>query len=64
MMFLKLLIFGNNSLFLFLKQVNKKVQKANIKATNPFTASDFTYNPFMNAIEQTYIWVESKKWSN
>ncbi len=46
----------------YLKQINREAKKANKKARNPFLAQDFAYNPFMSAIEQTYIWVERNKW--
>ncbi len=46
----------------YVKKVNKKVRKADKKAKNPFLEHSFAYNPFMSAIEQTYIWVEQKKW--
>lgn len=42
----------------FLKKTNKKVKKLEEKAKNPFIESSFAYNPFINAFEQTYIWVE------
>ena len=42
----------------YFKQLNKKMNKVNDKAKNPFLEYNFAYNPFMSAIEQTYIWVE------
>lgn len=42
----------------YIKQVNKKTNKFNDKAKNPFLEYSFSYNPFISAIEQTYIWVE------
>ena len=42
----------------YFRQVNKRVKKMDDKARNPFLESNFAYNPFMSAIEQTYIWVE------
>lgn len=48
----------------YLKQVNKKTDKLNEKARNPFLEYSFAYNPFINAIEQTYIWVEKNTRKN
>lgn len=45
----------------YLKQLNKKTKDINKKAKNPFLEHSFAYNPFMSAIEQTYIWVERNK---
>lgn len=45
----------------YLKNINKKVKNAEKSAKNPFLEKNFAYNPFMSAIEQTYIWVERKK---
>lgn len=42
----------------YLKQTTKKIKKMDDKAKNPFIESNFAYNPFMSAFEQTYIWVE------
>lgn len=45
----------------YLKQLNKKTKKIDERAKNPFLEHSFAYNPFMSAIEQTYIWVERTK---
>lgn len=45
----------------YVEQLNRKVEKASKKAKNPFLEYSFAYNPFMGAIEQTYIWVERNK---
>lgn len=45
----------------YIKILNKKIEKADKKAKNPFLEHDFAYNPFMSAIEQTYIWIERSK---
>ena len=42
----------------YIQKANKKADKINEKAKNPFLEYSFTYNPFISAIEQTYIWVE------
>ncbi len=45
----------------YIKKMNFKIRKINKKAKNPFLEYNFSYNPFMGAIEQTYIWVERSK---
>lgn len=45
----------------YFKTINKSVKKVDDKAKNPFLEHSFAYNPFMSAIEQTYIWVERTK---
>ena len=45
----------------YLKNVNKKTNKISEKAKNPFLEYSFAYNPFVSAIEQTYVWVERNK---
>jgi len=45
----------------YIIKINTKAKKADKKARNPFLEHNFAYNPFMSAIEQTYIWVEQKK---
>ncbi len=45
----------------YINKLNKCTDKADKKAKNPFLEYNFAYNPFMSAIEQTYIWVEQKK---
>lgn len=41
-------------------KLNNKSKEINKNARNPFLERDFAYNPFLGAIEQTYIWIESK----
>ena len=38
------------------EEIREKVESE--LAKNPFLEYSFTYNPFISAIEQTYIWVE------
>ncbi|MCD8025048.1 MAG: hypothetical protein LUE64_05890 [Candidatus Gastranaerophilales bacterium] len=45
----------------YFNKLNENVKKVEKKAKNPFLEHNFAYNPFMNAIEQTYIWVERTK---
>ncbi len=45
----------------YFKYINKKADRADKKAKNPFLECNFTYNPFVSAFEQTYIWVEKTK---
>lgn len=45
----------------FIIKLNTKAKKADKKAKNPFLENDFAYNPFMSAIEQTYVWIEREK---
>lgn len=44
----------------YFQKLNNKSEEIGKKAKNPFLERDFAYNPFTSAIEQTYIWVESK----
>lgn len=44
----------------YIEKVNTETERADKKAKNPFLQHNFAYNPFMSAIEQTYIWVERK----
>ncbi len=43
----------------YLDFINEKTDKINKKAKNPFLEQNFAYNPFISAIEQTYVWVEN-----
>ena len=45
----------------YIKKLNIGADKINKKARNPFLEYNFAYNPFMGAIEQTYIWIERSK---
>ncbi len=45
----------------YVDKLKKEMKKMDRKAKNPFLQHNFAYNPFMNAIEQTYIWVERTK---
>lgn len=45
----------------YVEKLKKEMKKMDKKAKNPFLEHNFAYNPFMSAIEQTYIWVERTK---
>lgn len=42
----------------YVDKLRLEMKKMDRKAKNPFLEHNFAYNPFMSAIEQTYIWVE------
>ena len=45
----------------YIKQINLKVNKLDKFAKNPITDKNFSYNPFENALSQTYVWIENEK---
>lgn len=42
----------------YVKQVKLKINKLDKFAQNPILNKDFSYNPFQNALSQTYVWIE------
>ena len=42
----------------YVKQVKLKMHKLDEFAKNPILDKDFSYNPFQNALSQTYVWIE------
>ncbi len=44
----------------YFKILEYKTEKINKRAKNPFLEKNFQYNPFISAIEQSYVWIEQK----
>lgn len=53
-------VFNFMNLYKYFKVILNKIINFDCKASNPFTNKNFRYNPFNNAFNQTYVWIESK----
>mgnify|MGYP004593112261 FL=1 len=58
---IKVEVFNFMNLYKYFKVILNKITCFDCKAVNPFTSKDFHYNPFDNAFNQTYVWLEKEK---
>lgn len=45
-------------LIAYIKLLNKKINSLHNKAKNPFTDTNFSYNPFGKSMYNTLVWIE------
>ena len=58
---IKVEVFNFMNLYKYFKVILNKITCFDCEAVNPFTRKDFHYNPFDNAFNQTYVWLEKEK---
>lgn len=51
-------------MFLYFQKIKNKINKFDKLAQNPFLQDSNSYNPCINCINQTYVWIEGSKTSN
>lgn len=51
-------------MFLYFQKIKNKINKFDKLAQNPFLQDSNSYNPCINCINQTYVWIEEQKKHN
>ena len=54
-------IFNFMNFYNYFKIILREIVDFDNKAINPFINKNFNYNPFKNAFNQTYVWIEKEK---